>query len=209
MTIVFAAAFVAAVIDWWSVHNEQQSVEFVAKPLVMAILLAAALSAGTSTTSLLVAGGLTCSLAGDVLLLPRINRFVEGLAAFLVAHVFYIGAFLQSAGAPNATGALVGLAVSVILVARIGPQIMVGAHQQDPRLRWPVRAYIAALSIMLMAGVSTHTLTAGIGAVLFAISDAVLGWNRFAVPLRLGRLLTHIPYHLGQGLIALWAVSLS
>jgi uncharacterized membrane protein YhhN len=42
-----------------------------------------------------------------------------------------------------------------------------------------------------------------VGAVLLFASDGILGWNRFVVPLRHGRLLTRIPYHLGQGLLIL------
>ncbi len=64
-------------------------------------------------------------------------------------------------------------------------------------------------SAMVVGGMGTGSVVAASGAILFALSDAVLGWNRFVKALTHGRLLTHIPYHLGQGLIALWAIHLT
>ena len=39
---------------------------------------------------------LSLSLAGDVLLMVRKDLFVAGLAAFLLAHLAYVGAFNPS-----------------------------------------------------------------------------------------------------------------
>ena len=66
-----------------------------------------------------------------------------------------------------------------------------------------VAAYLVVISgTVVVAGASDLTL-ARIGAVGLYASDGILGWNRFVQPLRRGRLLTRIPYHLGQGLLVL------
>jgi uncharacterized membrane protein YhhN len=43
------------------------------------------------------------------------------------------------------------------------------------------------------------------GALLFFISDALLAWNKFVIPLRQGRFISIIPYHLGQILLTIGA----
>jgi uncharacterized membrane protein YhhN len=37
-----------------------------------------------------------------------------------------------------------------------------------------------------------------LGAVLFVTSDVVLAWNKFVSPIRRGRLILMVTYHLGQ-----------
>jgi uncharacterized membrane protein YhhN len=56
---------------------------------------------------------------------------------------------------------------------------------------------------MVVVAGQTDLILARVGAVLLYASDGVLGWNRFVTPIRQGRLLTRIPYHLGQGLMVL------
>jgi YhhN family len=46
-----------------------------------------------SRYSLLIIGGLICSLAGDVLLMLPSDQFVAGLVSFSIAHFFHIAAF--------------------------------------------------------------------------------------------------------------------
>jgi uncharacterized membrane protein YhhN len=82
-------------------------------------------------------------------------------------------------------------------------------------LKMPVLAYVVAISLMLISallsmvrpewkpGVAWLVST---GALLFFISDAMLGWDKFVRPIRYGHLPIIITYHLGQALIALGAV---
>src|ERR1051326_4093195 len=70
---------------------------YVFKPLTVALVILIALQNKSAAASplykQLIVAGLVCSLAGDVfLMLPR-ERFVAGLACFLVAHVCYIASF--------------------------------------------------------------------------------------------------------------------
>ena len=70
------------------------------KPLTMVILIASLLpSAGLfAAWQWLIVLGLVFSLAGDVFLMLPSDKFIAGLASFLVAHLCYIGAFYPHYG---------------------------------------------------------------------------------------------------------------
>jgi len=169
------------------------------------LLLLAALStpAHGSRYQQAVVIGLACSLIGDVLLMLPRDRFVAGLASFLMAHLAYLVAF--SAGVPIGTApALVIplLAMAVPLLRLLWPGLRT--------LRLPVLLY--ATTILLMAwlawGRASALSTPGAslaaaGATLFMASDAVLALNRFRRPFRSAQALIMTSYVAAQALIAL------
>ena len=208
MIPLLGLALVVAVLDWWAVRNDALAIEAGAKPLVMVVLVAAVMASGPSTAGVLIALGLCCSLFGDILLLPSLDRFIFGLGAFFVGHVCFVAGFVAGTESFSTVGLVIGLLVGIAVTMTIGQRIRTGARSHDPRLHVPVAAYIGVLALMLVAGQATGSAIAALGAVPFAGSDAVLGWNRFVHPIRDGRFWTHVPYHLGQGLIALWAIGL-
>jgi uncharacterized membrane protein YhhN len=160
---------------------------YVFKPLTTALILAIALIPDTPVSETyrgLVAAGLLFSLAGDVFLMLPANRFREGLASFLVAHLLYIGAFTSTAGFQLAPFALVPmLAAGALMFRALLPHL--------GELRLPVAVYVTAIGVMvwqaggqwLEAG-TTWAACALLGALLFAVSDSLLAWNRFrnAIP---------------------------
>jgi uncharacterized membrane protein YhhN len=56
---------------------------------------------------------------------------------------------------------------------------------------------------MVVLAVNVGIAAAGVGAVLFLISDTLLAWNRFVRPVRFGSLGVHVTYHVAQGLLVL------
>src|SRR4051794_10623723 len=70
---------------------EQRGVAAVTKALPILLLAALAWTTG-GTYARLVGAGLACSAVGDVCLLSP-DRFVPGLASFLVGHLCYLAAF--------------------------------------------------------------------------------------------------------------------
>jgi uncharacterized membrane protein YhhN len=79
----------------------------------------------------------------------------------------------------------------------------------------PVILYNLTLSTMLFSAWNINinhvwrflpALLVGLGASSFMISDTLLAWNKFVTPLRYGRVLLMITYHLGQFAIMLGAV---
>jgi uncharacterized membrane protein YhhN len=195
---LIAATLVVAVADWAVVATGNRRAEYVLKPATMVVLVAAALSmseADPPAARWWVVGALVASLVGDVfLMLP--DRFVPGLAAFLVAHLLYIGGFLTMDLVPF--GFVLGAALVAVLIRRVGVKIVVGAAEADQRLRWPVALYMLVISVMVAFAVATGRWWAIAGALLFYASDACIGWSRFVREFPNQRLVIMSTYHLGQ-----------
>ena len=199
--ILLVLAGVAAVADWVAVWRRPalERAETVLKPLVLVLLIAAALavdpSHGGQRAWFVVA--LVFSLAGDVFLLPAVDRFVPGLASFLLAHVaFVIGFWLADGDANAGLGALVVLAV-------IAVRIVSAVRRSAPELLVPVIAYIVVIASMVTAAIEHRDGVGIAGAVLFATSDSILALDRFERHRRWMPLAVMITYHLAQGLLVL------
>lgn len=218
---------VVALADWTAVSRRgldpvsvgARRAEYVGKPLTMVLLLAAGLvmadrqhTSGSLVATMVAA--LVLSLVGDVFLMlpedsPAADRnFVAGLAAFLLAHVAYIAAFVRlHAHAGYAISfVVVGLVLAGALFATVGLRVQRAAAEEDPALGVPVLAYISVISLMVVAAWWTGDLRIIPGALLFAVSDAMIGWTRFVrrdweleVPVI-------VTYHLAQILLVLGLV---
>jgi uncharacterized membrane protein YhhN len=209
----FLLAIAIAVVDWVAVARGWRRVEYAAKPAVMLALLAwLAANGGFNGPLLWFACGLALSLAGDVfLMLPR-ERFLAGLACFLLAHLAYLVGFNPT---PPPLGiASLSLALVVALPAIQVYRRLAGALHAQSELKTPVALYFAAISLMLFSALLTlvraewpagPALLVSGGALLFVVSDISLAWDKFVAPLRHGHLLVILTYHLGQALITLGA----
>lgn len=176
------------------------------KPLTTILILAAALLPGTFQAdpyARLIAVGLIFSIIGDVLLvLP--DRFLQGLAAFLLAQIAYVVAFhsgVRAAAFPLVALVLAGVAAGML-------RYLWGAL--DSQLKLPVTAYVIIIELMtalaigrLLQQPSASTLLAAAGAVLFMGSDAMLAINRFRRPFHRAELWVLATYFTAQLLIAL------
>ncbi len=183
-----AAAVVAAVValaavlaNWWSRIGERSTVELVSKPLAtIAIGALALLHAGDASTGARVAAavGFVCCLAGDVFLLDAIDRFVFGLASFLVGHLAFVVMFVLLGLDRWSLGGVALIVVSVV-AGVLGNPIVRGARLEDPKLGMPVQAYLAVISSMAVVGWATGRPAAIVGSALFVASDSILGWRAF------------------------------
>lgn len=196
---LLTVAGVVAVVDWVAVGRDDRRTEYVAKPLTMVALLGAALvldpADGTARTWFVVA--LLCSLAGDVFLMLPGDRFVAGLASFLVAHLAYVvGLFALGLSGP---GFLAGVLIVGIALPLLAPRIL-GAigDGDDPALALPVSVYMGVISLMVIAAGASGSPLALAGAVSFYASDALIAWTRFVRDLRHGRVVVMVTYHAAQ-----------
>jgi uncharacterized membrane protein YhhN len=185
--VVGVIAALAAVANWWSRWREHRGVELVSKPLATVAIAGLAVTGALSRhphppTGAVIAGviGFVLCLGGDVALLPAIDRFVVGLASFLAGHLAFVVMFALL-GFDRTWLGLVALAAVAVVVATVGRRIVRGAVATDPALGIPVRAYLAVISTMLVAGWATGRPAAIVGAAAFVVSDAVLGWEQFVV----------------------------
>jgi uncharacterized membrane protein YhhN len=197
--LLFALALVVAAGDWIAVHQGRRLLEYVCKPLTMVVLVAAVLATdphdGAVRAWFVVA--LLFSLAGDVfLMLPR-DLFVQGLAAFLVAHLAYIvGMHVDGI---EAIPFFVGIIGMMLVLASVGRRVLVAVRAGEQRaLAGPVVAYMFVIAAMAASAVGTARFLAAVGALLFVTSDALIAWTRFVEDKPWGRLAIIVTYHLGQ-----------
>lgn len=197
MAFGLVLALLAALTDWFSVAAQRARVETVAKPLVM-VGLAIVVVVERPEMWVALLGAVLLSLAGDVLLLPMVDRFVAGLASFLAAHLAYAVALVARDPSP----ALVAAGLVVLAAIVVGGVIIRSAGRRSSALGAAVALYVATITAMMVLAVGVGR-TEAVGAGLFVVSDAVLGWNRFVQPLSHGRLATHVLYHVGQTVLIL------
>ncbi|MBT2116531.1 lysoplasmalogenase [Dyella sp. LX-66] len=158
-----------------------------------------------------VLGGLGLALVGDVLLMLPQDLFVEGLVAFLFAHLCFLVALTGDArlGA-RPIALLICLGYAALCMWSLWPTLPVELHL-------PIVIYTLVLALMGGQAVGRawyHALTrdalanpawlAGAGSILFMLSDTLLAWNRFRISLPLAAL-----WILGSYFGALWLLARS
>lgn len=192
-----------AVVDWYAVWRVRPRLEAVCKPATLAALVLVAVSLGalgTGTGRWLVAA-LALGLVGDVMLLGSSDRrFRMGLAAFLVGHLAYLGAFLGHGLDPQAWSwvALPLLLVSLLLTRDVVPT----THRRSGlSLSLPVAVYTGVIGAVLVLGFVTGSPWVAVGSAVFVASDGTLAVNRFVRPLPFGNLVVMTTYHVAQALI--------
>ncbi|ARU87544.1 lysoplasmalogenase [Pseudomonas sp. M30-35] len=150
--------------------------------------------------------GLLCSLAGDILLDWPGDLFVFGLGAFLLAHLAYLRAYFSDCKQVAWPALFIALIVgggmfSILASAGLGPLLI------------PVIFYSTAIGAMLWRALARLNqpninpqgawLAAG-GALLFVLSDSLIGINRFVAPFEAAPYAIIVTYWLGQ-----WAIAAS
>ena len=206
-TVALAVAGVFAVGDWYAKARAARVLEYVCKPATLvALVFAAGLldpAADAHTRRAWFVAALVFSLAGDVLLMLPQDRFVPGLAAFLVGHVCYVVGFWTHR---PATGAFViAVVVVLVIVAPLARRILgaIARSGQTGEFGVPVSGYIVVIASMLATALATGNVLAGAGAVLFVASDSMIAWDRFVKPWAWAPVAIMVTYHLGQaGLVA-------
>ncbi len=152
-----------------------------AKAAAAILLAAAAVTHPISRERRWLIGALVGSAAGDFLLaMPWWEpSFMLGLAAFLVAHLCFLAALfpLCSASAPRLAATVVVVAACVALLIWFWPKLAADG------MVIPVTVYMAVLCAMVCAALLARLPTpwTALGAVCFAVSDAMIGIGRFVL----------------------------
>lgn len=151
--------------------------DFLLKVSPIACLVAAVAMAGKGLQKRLLIAALVFSGIGDIAL--ELGLFAFGLAAFLLAHLFYLSVFCHKLRlTPTGFAALLGLALYALLLQRyLSPFLS--------EMAAPVYLYMGVIFTMAAAAISgrdNHPLVA-LGAVLFVVSDSLIAINRFVEPL--------------------------
>lgn len=206
MTVtLLVLAGVAALGDWAAVQLRLFRLEYVLKPLTLALLIAAAADLGVAGGWVLAALGL--GLLGDIGLMLSQGEdadvpFRTGLGAFLAGHICYVIAFVRVGvrGLDILAGALIVAGISALALP---PILRKAARTAGRQFAMIVAAYAGVLGLMTVFAAGTGIVATAIGGVLFLASDTLLARERFVAKLPHGPLLVIVTYHLAQFLILL------
>jgi len=172
-----------------------------AKPLPMFALILLVSFEPASRFRNLVLAGFICSLVGDVFLLDKQEQFLLGLVYFLVAHLFYIAAFLNRDRRFRP--------LLLLPFALCGALIFFTLRPHLGNMLGPVIGYITIISVMcwraaaMLAGKKDACSRFALaGAAVFMLSDSLLAFNRFGFPFAAAPYLVIFTYWLSQSLIA-------
>ncbi len=203
--VLLVATGIAALTNWWTRVRPNDRLETWSKPLTTIFVIGLALVSGAPTAQVTVAViALTLCLAGDIALMPVIDKFVVGLAAFLLGHVVFIVLFVQY-GLDSAPLAGVAVILAALLAATVGNVVVQGAAHADASLKIPVLAYLVVISSTAVVGWSTAMPWVIAGTTLFVVSDSILGWRQFVSQKPWMPLAVMVTYH---GAIVSLALSL-
>jgi uncharacterized membrane protein YhhN len=195
---------VLAVADWAAIWRGAEDRRRVTKPaatVALAVLAALAGEMAGDARAALVTAVVLC-LGGDVALLDKSEkRFLVGLALFALGHVAYIvTALLVGVSWPRLAAAFPVLAV--LLGFQAATRILPGARRRGGMtMLVAVAVYSLIISTMVVTAFGTASWLAAAGAALFALSDALIAYDRFVRPVARADLPIMVTYHGGQLLL--------
>ena len=172
-------------VPWWGIYGvvcvihlgvlaaDASPWDSITKCLAVPVLIGWSLQPGRAPRLLPLA--LLFCLGGDFFLeLP--DLFVVGMASFALAHVCFIALFIARGAGPRL--ARQPFLVAVLALAAVALVVLVWNGIDDPVVRVAVPVYA-----LLLSGTAATALVldrrAGIGAVLFLVSDAIIALTEF------------------------------
>ena len=176
------------------------------KPWLVVALAAAVWSHAGTGARRCIAWGLLAGALGDVCLaLP--HAFLPGMIAFAIGHSLYVTAFVQWNRAP-----------APVLLAPVGLYAGTGLWLMLPgagALALPLLLYVLIIAAMIWRAAACALAPQGTlllrwgplaGALLFGLSDTLIGIHRFAQPLPGAAFAIILTYWAGQALFAATAI---
>jgi uncharacterized membrane protein YhhN len=152
-------------------------------------------------------GALLFSCLGDIALIFK-DGFLPGLGSFLIAHLFYIFAFLQ-----DNQGFIFSKKDRIywgILVLLFGMGLMGYLLPHLGEMQIPVGVYSTTILVMLLTALNRWKSVSALsfqgvlaGAILFVLSDSMIAISRFVAPFPLSGISIMVTYAVGQYLIVM------
>ena len=205
--LFLAAASALAAIGWIASWRRWRPIVVIGRPAAMACLAGTGLwllDVDRAPQAFFVAGVLVGGVGDLLLALPR-HYFATGSVFFMIARLLY-GAGFVSSGVDAGATALV-LIVAVFIMLTVGRILLGQVRRLRPRLFLGTGGYMLVTALVVALGVGSGNPTAGLGVVLLALADVLLGWNRFVRALAGGHGSIHVVAHFAQAVIVLSLLS--
>ena len=198
--------------NWIAIWRGNLRAYYITKPLVLlGLILYFLLQGSLSSVRLPFLLGLFFSLIGDILLIPRGTRwFIAGMGAFSLAQLFYIWGF--NINLPSTPVLVIGIVAlfAGVLVLHLAVDRFAAASEIKKSLLPFLKGYgglvlaMAISAVLCLARPGWSDLAgvlAGIGGILFFVSDAMIGLDKLDRRLPKYKFWIILSYHLGQFLI--------
>lgn len=147
--------------------------------------------------------GLLFSLLGDIFLVLKNEKFVEGLLSFLIAHLFYTFAVLNDSQFQFTSYIFVVSFLYYLIFSKL-------LFNKSGSKKYYVLIYGLVITSLLWQSFERAyfigneiTIRFAAGILLFIISDSVLAYNKFVRKFNLAQLVILSTYYTAQLLIAL------
>lgn len=209
-----------AVIEMVAEIIGNDTVKFIAKPLLMITLIAfyaQSVNGKWSKTHKLMVAAFAFSWLGDVTLMfvyVNPNFFLAGLFSFLVTHILYAISFADVADKKAEALLPKKFWIVIPLLIYMGAllSMLVSAINGNPQTKpvvVPVLVYTTAIATMVAFSINRFKRVSNLsftlvfaGAMLFMFSDSMIAVNRFLTPLASANIFIMVTYITGQYLIA-------
>ena len=208
---VIGIGFVS-LINWVSAWQLRMIPYYITKPLVLAgLILFMVFQAPITPATLPFLLGLIFSLLGDIFLIPKGTRwFLVGMGAFSITQLMYIwGLNLSMVKLPVLVVALFAFLGGVVLI-----HLLVNRFSQSSSINKAILPFIKGYGALVLAMVISALLClarpgwsdlaavmAGIGGILFFLSDGMIALDKLDRRLPKYRFWIILTYHLAQFLI--------
>jgi len=190
---LIAAGYIA------SLHFTPYTGSFAVKVAPLVLLFFALAMSAYFRGKILLLVAIFFSGVGDVVLdLGFEGSFIAGLAAFLIAHLWYIALFWLDVEKSRFKFAQTALAIAYPMAMAV----FLWPHLGE--LKIPVAVYIVVIATMLVFAINRGTTrkTVLVGAIFFVVSDSILALNKFYYPHPAAHAAIMATYYLAQYLIA-------
>ena len=181
-TIATTFFFIAAIADIWGIITTNETVQIIAKPMLLTLLAVVYLVSVKKPILWYVVGMFFCFIGDVLLMFEGANFFIFGLSAFLLAHVVYIkitSNFLQR----DLTVRMISSAFPFVFFFGI---LMYLIYPNLGEMLIPVAVYGIVIStfgsiafLNYREEKSTENLWLFIGAAIFILSDSLIALNKF------------------------------
>jgi uncharacterized membrane protein YhhN len=149
---------------------------------------------------------LTALIADTLMMIEEITFIKNGMIFFIMAHIFYVGAF-----SPGATFRIWNMII-ILILAILSFLFIRMMNRNAGKMIVPVVIYTFILNMMgyfaitsLNKGLTASGIMLAVGAVLFMISDFILSVNAFVVKIKYSTVYTWLLYAPAQFLFVLSA----
>jgi uncharacterized membrane protein YhhN len=148
------------------------------------------------------------------------GSFIGQMGFFALAHIALIYCFIRrlrkgctrvvSTSSTTASGRVwIGFKLAAVAAILILACVCVLPRIEERFLVWGCGIYALLLCTMAALAMFQRSPMFALGALLFAISDLILSWNKFVGPVAFEKYLIMLPYYLGQALLWLGALKVS